>query len=129
VFRALTIGGSGYQWSKDSLALSNGPTGTGSVIAGSQTDTLTITNVYPADAGGYSVDVVNTCGAVTGGPVSLSVCGSDFTCDGFISGDDFDGYVAAFEAGEPSADFNGDGFVSGDDFDRFVADFEAGCEE
>lgn len=54
-------------------------------------------------------------------------CPADFNGDGFVSGDDFDQYVAAFELGDASADFNCDGFVSGDDFDAFVAAFELGC--
>ncbi len=55
------------------------------------------------------------------------VCPSDFNRDGFVTGDDFDGYVAAFVAGAIESDFNGDGFVTGDDFDAYVAAFAAGC--
>ncbi len=54
-------------------------------------------------------------------------CPSDFDRDGFVTGDDFDGYVTAFEAGNGSADFDRDGFVTGDDFDRYVVAFEGGC--
>lgn len=54
-------------------------------------------------------------------------CPADFDGDGFLTGDDFDVYVAAFEAGSIDADFDGDGFVTGDDFDAFVIAFEAGC--
>jgi len=54
-------------------------------------------------------------------------CPADFNRDGFVTGEDFDGYVAAFEAGTTDADFNGDGFVNADDFDAFVDAFEAGC--
>lgn len=54
-------------------------------------------------------------------------CRADFDGDAFVTGDDFDGYVTAFEAGEGPADFDGDGFVTGDDFDRYVLAFERGC--
>ncbi len=54
-------------------------------------------------------------------------CGSDFDQDGFVTGDDFDAYVDAFEIGDISADFIEDGFVTGDDFDAFVQAFERGC--
>jgi hypothetical protein len=54
-------------------------------------------------------------------------CPADFDGDGFVTGIDFDLYVAAFEAGEMSADFDGDGFVTGIDFDLYVGAFEAGC--
>jgi len=56
-----------------------------------------------------------------------TTCPSDFNGDGFVNGDDFDAYTAAFEAGNISADFNNDGFVSGDDFDGYTAAFAAGC--
>ena len=55
-------------------------------------------------------------------------CPADFDGDGFVTGLDFDAYVAAFEAGDISADFDGDGFVTGLDFDGYVADFEFGCD-
>ncbi len=54
-------------------------------------------------------------------------CLSDFIADGFVTGDDFDAYTAAFEAGDPSADANGDGFVTGDDFDLYAEHFINGC--
>lgn len=40
---------------------------------------------------------------------------ADFDGDGFVTGIDFDLYVAAFEAGDLSADFDGDGFITGID--------------
>jgi hypothetical protein len=36
-------------------------------------------------------------------------------------------FVGAFEAGAESADFDRDGFVTGVDFDLFIASFEEGC--
>ena len=55
------------------------------------------------------------------------VCPADHDCNGFVNGDDFDGFVLSFEAGADSADFNGDSFVNGQDFDCFVRAFERGC--
>lgn len=57
----------------------------------------------------------------------FDTCLTDFNGDGFVTGDDFDSYVIAFEAGDFASDFNSDGFVTGDDFDGFVAAFELGC--
>ncbi len=54
-------------------------------------------------------------------------CRADVNGDGFVTGDDFDAYVLAFEAGDASADFDGDSFVTGDDFDAYVVEFEVGC--
>ncbi len=67
-------------------------------------------------------------GAVlTGTYPSCTPCAADFDGDGFVTGEDFDAFVAAFEAGSASADFDGDGFVTGEDFDAFVLAFEVGC--
>ena len=54
-------------------------------------------------------------------------CPPDFDGDGFVTGADFDAFVAAFESGAGTADFDGDGFITGVDFDAFVFAFEAGC--
>ena len=54
-------------------------------------------------------------------------CYSDFNGDCFVDFMDFDDFVYAFEAGDPSADFNQDGFLDFMDFDEAVASFEAGC--
>lgn len=54
-------------------------------------------------------------------------CLGDFNADGFITGEDFDGFADAFAAGTLDSDFDGDGFVTGDDFDAFVVAFESGC--
>ncbi|MDX2118515.1 MAG: GC-type dockerin domain-anchored protein [Planctomycetota bacterium] len=54
-------------------------------------------------------------------------CPADFNQDGFLTFEDFDAFVAAFEAGQAAADFNADGFLTFEDFDAFVAAFEAGC--
>jgi|GEM_PF-1975647 len=53
---------------------------------------------------------------------------ADFNFDGFVTFEDFDEFVTAFENGEARADFNQDGFLSFEDFDAFVFRFEAQCE-
>jgi len=62
--------------------------------------------------------------AVIDAPVQ---CPADFNGDGFVTGEDFDLFLAAFEGGSLSSDFNGDGFVTGEDFDAFVTAFESAC--
>ncbi len=54
-------------------------------------------------------------------------CPADLDMDGFVSGDDFEFFVLAFEGGSPEADFDADGFLTGDDFAAFVTAFERGC--
>lgn len=55
------------------------------------------------------------------------VCGPDFNGDGLVDFFDYNDFVAAFEAGDPSADYSRDGFVDYFDYLDFVADFETGC--
>jgi hypothetical protein len=55
------------------------------------------------------------------------LCPADFDHDGFLTFEDFDAFVGAFESGAATADFNSDGFLTFEDFDAFVAAFEAGC--
>ena len=71
--------------------------------------------------------VSNALGSVTSNPATLTICPADFNCDGFVTGEDFDAYVAAFELDGIPADFDRNGFVTGEDFDAFVLAFEAGC--
>lgn len=54
-------------------------------------------------------------------------CPADFNLDGFVTGQDYDLYVQAFENGEVAADFDSDGFITGVDFDHYVQAFEADC--
>lgn len=107
--------------------LVDGATGTGSVVSGVNTATLTITNPSFADYGPYVCEVSNNCGQATTQEFSVMVCGADFNCDGFVNGDDFDGFANSFESGSSAADFNRDGFVNGDDYDAFAFTFEWGC--
>ncbi len=54
-------------------------------------------------------------------------CVADYDQNTFVTGDDFDSFVADFELGLPSADIDGNTFVNGDDFDYFSERFIAGC--
>ncbi len=66
-------------------------------------------------------------GEIRGFLTRVPSCPPDFDGDGFLTGDDFDAFVVAFESGSISSDFDGDGFVTGEDFDAYVVSFEAGC--
>ena len=54
-------------------------------------------------------------------------CTADFDDDSFLTFEDFDAFVGAFEGGDVRGDFNADGFITFEDFDAFVSAFEAGC--
>ncbi|MFQ5491602.1 MAG: kelch repeat-containing protein [Phycisphaerae bacterium] len=62
-----------YQWRLDGLDLVDGPTGTGSVISGATTTTLTISGPDDNDAGTYDVVVTNACGATTSPGANLTI--------------------------------------------------------
>jgi len=79
---------------------------------------LVVADAVNVGAQGYAL-------AMTGG--ASDWCPSDFDGNGFVNGEDFDAFVAAFVAGDSSADFDHNGFVSGEDFDAYAAAFEAGC--
>lgn len=57
-----------YQWRKNGLSLLDDHR-----LSGARSDTLTIANVQPADAGQYEVVVSNAAGQTAGGPVTLTV--------------------------------------------------------
>ncbi|MFO0833928.1 MAG: hypothetical protein U0638_03080 [Phycisphaerales bacterium] len=69
-----------------------------------------------------STSEFSACVAVQGGG-----CPADFNGDGFVNGDDYDGFASAFDVADLAADFNRDGFVNGDDYDAFASAFDAGC--
>ncbi|QOJ01792.1 MAG: hypothetical protein HRU70_15430 [Phycisphaeraceae bacterium] len=73
----------------------------------------------------------NGCGVSASRDAALSICRSDFNCDGFVDFFDADAMLACFEGGEcppgVSADHNGDGFIDFFDVDAYLIDFEGGC--
>jgi len=62
-----------FQWRKDGVELSDGPTGGGSTISGALTSALVIMHPGEADAGAYDVVVTNDCGAVTSAAADLTL--------------------------------------------------------
>lgn len=120
---AFGYGGLEYSWRKDGQPLTDD-----GHISGSQTATLTISNLASDDGAVYACQVSNSCGGRLSRGASLVISSaSDFDGDGYVTCVDFDLYVVAFEAGEITADFDSDGFLTGADFDLYVQAFELGC--
>jgi hypothetical protein len=61
------------QWQKNGINLTNGPTGSGSIISEPTNDPLYITNVQLSDAGNYWLIVTNPAGSVTSAVAVLTV--------------------------------------------------------
>ncbi|HLO39397.1 MAG TPA: GC-type dockerin domain-anchored protein [Phycisphaerales bacterium] len=74
-------------------------------------------SVVEAGVDAVKITVVTDCGQ----------CPSDFDGSGFVDIEDFNAFVAAFEAGVDEADFDGSGFVDIEDYSDFVEAFESGC--
>ncbi len=130
-----------YQWYKGSVALQNGPTPTGSVISGAQTDHLVITN---AQAGAHNTDesscyrclISNACtpgGGIFTDCIALHVYG---VCVGDVNGDSVintaDLVIQLGSFGNPvspgtSGDMNGDGLVNTNDLVILLGRFGFGC--
>ena len=62
-----------FQWLKDGTDLTNGTTGSGSIISGATNFIVTITNAQTSDDGGYSIIITNYQGSVTSSVAVLTV--------------------------------------------------------
>ena len=114
------------QWRRNGVALSNGTRPSGAVVSGATTPTLTITNMQPADAGTFRIDVSNGCGTDSSGNVTVIViCPADWDESGGVDGDDIAAFITDWQSG--NADIDGSGGTDGDDITFFFSRWQAGC--
>lgn len=89
-----------YQWRRNGVPLSDGPT-----VQGAMTDTLTIGPVTLAeDNGAYDCMITGPCGSLRSDPVTLGVdnpCPADFDANGNRDVPDIFAFLAAWFAGCP----------------------------
>lgn len=117
-----------FRWFFNDHLIEDGITPFGTTASGATTERLRLENIHVADSGFYVCEVDDGCGVGRGQASALTVtCPADFNGDEFLSFEDFDDFVSAFESGGSSADFNGDEMLSCEDFDAFVVAFEQGC--
>lgn len=128
---AAGYGGLSFQWRRNGAPLVDGPTGTGSTVAGAHNATVDIRDVSVADAGTYDLVLSNSCGSDTSIAATLSITGGtgngDGNGDGFVDGQDIPGFVTMVTTGVSQGrgvcayDMNGDGVVNTIDLPPFVA--------
>lgn len=124
-----------YQWRKNTSTISDGPTGSGSTIAGATDSTLMISNVSVSDAETYDCVITNSGGSVTSDGATLTVFASgsaDGNGDTLVNGQDIALFIAEFLQGGPPSqsfcayDMNTDGQVDDADESLFVSALLAG---
>jgi hypothetical protein len=122
-----------YQWRHNGSALTNGPTGTGSTVAGATSITLTLTGVGAQDVGAYDVVVTSACGSATSAPATVQFCYANCDCSTAspqLNVLDFNCFLNRFTAGATYA--NCDQSTSAPvlnvlDFNCFLNRFGVGC--
>ncbi|HZW05987.1 MAG TPA: hypothetical protein VFF65_02595 [Phycisphaerales bacterium] len=85
-----------FQWRCNGVPIYNGATGTGSIYSGTQTGTLTVSNVGPADQFAVFDCIVDACGGLVSAAAPLSVqlgglgtgCLADLGQTGAVPGQD-----------------------------------------
>ncbi len=117
--------------------LLDGPTGTGSVVSGATTATLTITDPGPADATYYVAYASNSCGESRSATLVEARVGGYANCDASttspaLSAADFVCFLTAFRDSFRVAYANCDGNstspqLSASDFVCFLGKFRTGC--
>ncbi|MBL8874712.1 MAG: hypothetical protein JNM86_02830 [Phycisphaerae bacterium] len=85
-----------YRWRRNLVPLTDGPTGSGSTIVGSETADLSVLSAHASDAGFYDCVVSNACGSTISQAAELRVCPGDLNADGFVDDSDFIVFVAAY---------------------------------
>ncbi len=115
-----------FQWLRDGAPLSDDATYTGS-----ETDTLTVSNVTPELGGSFAVVVTDLRRSIESETAVLSITAfppGDMNCDGLVNAADIGGFVDAIVGSydvpgcsAQQADTNGDGAVNAGDIESFVA--------
>jgi hypothetical protein len=119
-----------YSWRRGGIALNDGATPAGSIVAGSHSPHLQIQGSDPSDSGLYTCVVSNTCHTEESDPATLDViCPADFNRSGGVPDDaDIAAFFAAWNSGDESADLNGSGGTPDDaDVAYFFLRWNLGC--
>lgn len=107
--------------------LTDGVTPNGSVLSGTQTATLTISDVHGGDRGLYWCIAENSCGTTQSQSVELRVCLADYNCSGAVSVQDIFDFLRDWFGTDSHADVNGASGVSVQDLFDFLEAYFGGC--
>jgi hypothetical protein len=122
-----------YQWRRNGVNLTDGPTASGSSILGSTSIQLTISSSTQDDAGQYDVVVTNTCGSITSSPAPLAFCYANCDCSSAapeLNVQDFTCFLQRYAAGSPYANCDNSTTtptLNVQDFTCFLQRYAAGC--
>jgi len=129
-----------FQWYRDGVAITDGPTPWGSTITGANTYSMEIANVQEGDAYGgqfghyfYSCKATNTCGTTSSWYAQLDVCYANCDCSTgtpSLTSNDFLCFINAYANGASYANCDGSTgtpALTGNDFLCFMDKFAAGC--
>lgn len=115
-------------WANLANAPYSGSNGTAFTASGADTPALTLNGPWGSRRTFLiRCTVTNTCGTSTTRESTISVCPSNYNCDGTVDLFDYLDFVADFAANAPTADYNQDQVIDFFDYLDFVADFSAGC--
>ncbi|MBX3359052.1 MAG: immunoglobulin domain-containing protein [Phycisphaeraceae bacterium] len=121
-----------YRWSRNGQPLVDGLTQSGSLVAGSATATLRVSNLSAADSASYTCHVQNTCGSAVSAAAVVTVCMADTDCNGAIEPTDIAAFIqvwlASLHAGTLAGDFDRNGTVEPADIFGFISAWLQGVQ-
>lgn len=119
-----------YQWRRYSNGLFVNMS-EGGRYSGTNTATLTISGLIPADATLYSLRITKDCGIINSNAATLTVtaaCAADFDGNGILNFFDFSSFIGLYNAQDPRADLASPfGVWNFFDVSTFISLYNAGC--
>ncbi|MBX3378605.1 MAG: hypothetical protein KF805_00795 [Phycisphaeraceae bacterium] len=118
-----------YAWTVDGSPVTDGVIAGGFVVSGSETQTLTLSNIAGIDTHTIGCTITSCGGTAVATTASVKACAADFDCNAQVDDEDFVVFASAYnELVIPPAnalcDLNGDSFVDDADFVLFAGAYD-----